>query len=204
MNGIYKHQRWIYDATRKYYLLGRDKLITQLNAQEGDRVLEVACGTGRNLLKVHQQYPSARLYGLDISSEMLTTAGSKLNGQAELSMADATSFSPQELFGEAEFEKIILSFGVSMIPEWQQAIAHSTSLLAKGGEIHLVDFSDQRGLPSWFSKLLLAWLRKFHVEPRTDLHKVMVELAGKTGGELVQHQLFRGYSQYYRLRMPGV
>jgi S-adenosylmethionine-diacylgycerolhomoserine-N-methlytransferase len=77
-------------------------------------------------------------------------------------------------------------------------------LLAKGGEIHLVDFSDQRGLPSWFSKLLLAWLRKFHVEPRTGLHKFMTELAGETGGELEQHQLFRGYSQYYRLRMPDV
>ena len=36
MDGIYRYQRYIYDATRKYFLLGRDRLIEDL------RVLSLA------------------------------------------------------------------------------------------------------------------------------------------------------------------
>jgi S-adenosylmethionine-diacylgycerolhomoserine-N-methlytransferase len=49
MNGIYRYQRHIYDATRKWFLLGRGRLISRLDIAPGSRVLEVGCGTGRNL-----------------------------------------------------------------------------------------------------------------------------------------------------------
>lgn len=45
MDRTYRHQRRIYDATRAYFLLGRDHLIAQLAPPEGGRVLEIACGT---------------------------------------------------------------------------------------------------------------------------------------------------------------
>ena len=50
MDAIYRNQRHIYDATRKYYLLGRDRLIAGLDAPDEAKVLEAACGTGRNLV----------------------------------------------------------------------------------------------------------------------------------------------------------
>ena len=52
MDRIYRHQRHIYDLTRKYYLLGRDELITALAPPGNGSVLEIGCGTGRNLLAV--------------------------------------------------------------------------------------------------------------------------------------------------------
>ena len=39
MDGIYRGQRHIYDATRKYYLFGRDRLIAGLALQDGGKVL---------------------------------------------------------------------------------------------------------------------------------------------------------------------
>ena len=54
MNATYRRQRWIYDATRKYYLFGRDHLIKTLDPPEGGTVLEIACGTGRNLQMIQQ------------------------------------------------------------------------------------------------------------------------------------------------------
>ena len=44
MDAIYRYQRYVYDATRKFYLLGRDRLITELAPPAGGSVLEIACG----------------------------------------------------------------------------------------------------------------------------------------------------------------
>ena len=52
MDAIYRGQRHIYDVTRRYYLLGRDGLIADLDVPAGGTVLEIGCGTGRNLIAV--------------------------------------------------------------------------------------------------------------------------------------------------------
>src|SRR5258708_19329923 len=73
MDQIYRYQRFIYDLTRKPYLLGRDRLIAELDPPPGGAVLEIACGTGRNLVHAAQRYPAATFYGLDVSAAMLAT-----------------------------------------------------------------------------------------------------------------------------------
>src|SRR5215469_4205976 len=74
MDSVYRRQRYIYDFTRKYYLFGRDRLIRELALAPGARVVEVGCGTGRNLVQIARRYPEAKLFGLDASSEMLKSA----------------------------------------------------------------------------------------------------------------------------------
>ena len=48
MDGIYRYQRYIYELSRKHYLLGRDRLINELQPPPGGTILEVGCGSGRN------------------------------------------------------------------------------------------------------------------------------------------------------------
>ncbi len=72
MNRMYRRQRHIYDGTRRYYLLGRDQLISGLKPALGASVLEIGCGTGRNLVSAARLYPDARFFGIDVSTEMLT------------------------------------------------------------------------------------------------------------------------------------
>ena len=74
MNRMYRRQRHIYDATRRYYLLGRNRLIAGLRPAASQSVLEIGCGTGRNLALAAQFYPEARFFGIDVSTEMLTSA----------------------------------------------------------------------------------------------------------------------------------
>ena len=74
MDQTYRHHRRIYDLTRAWFLLGRDHLIADLDVPAGGRVLEIACGTGRNLDHIARRYPGCALCGLDISEQMLASA----------------------------------------------------------------------------------------------------------------------------------
>jgi len=194
MDAQYALQRHIYDLTRKYYLLGRDRLIRQLAVPPGGSVLEVGVGTGRNLALAGRIYPQGRLFGLDISAEMLKSAEKTLGGRATLARADATNFDPQWHFGEAGFDRVYVSYSLSMIPDWEAALAQALSVVAPGGSLHIVDFGQQERLPRWFRGVLRAWLAKFHVTPRADLFDVAAQAASAVGAEIECRSLHRGYA----------
>lgn len=199
MDGVYKYQRHFYDLTRKYYLLGRDRLLDELKAPENGTILEVGCGTGRNLIKAAKRYPNARLYGVDISDEMLKTARAniekaKLSDRIELAQGDATNFSPSDLFGIPSFDRVFISYALSMIPDWQNTVRHSSTLLSETGALHMVDFGQQERLPGWFRAMLFAWLRKFHVSPRAELESYLNDLAKQASIRAEYKNLFRGYA----------
>jgi S-adenosylmethionine-diacylgycerolhomoserine-N-methlytransferase len=186
MNRMYRHQRHIYDATRKFYLLGRDRLIADLCPEPGDAVIEIGCGTGRNLIKAARVYPEARLYGLDVSREMLDTAEAAIQraglaARVVVAQADATIFDPQALFGRPAFERVLVSYALSMIPPWREALARALDVVASGGALHIVDFGDCAGFPGPFKAALHRWLAAFDVIPRDDLGATLAALAAARG-----------------------
>jgi len=199
MDRIYRHQRHIYDASRKFYLLGRDQLIDGLQLPKGGSVLEIGCGTGRNLIRIAKRYPDCACHGLDVSSAMLATAqGSVAKAGLEqrigLAQADATSFDPQALFGRAGFDRIVISYALSMIPPWQGVVAEALRRLNPGGSLHIVDFGDQAGLPTPFKAVLLRWLGLFHVTPREDFPEVVCAMAEAAGADCRVDAPYRGYA----------
>src|SRR3979490_1673114 len=118
MNRMYRRQRHISDATRRYYLLGRDQLIAGLQPAAGASVLEIGCGTGRNLALAARLYPEARFFGIDVSTEMLasaTTAISRcgLSDRIRVTHGDGTAFDPKALFGMQSFDQIFVSYSLS-------------------------------------------------------------------------------------------
>lgn len=208
MDRIYRRQHHIYDLTRKYYLLGRDQLITGLRPNSGDSVLEIGCGTGRNLAIAAKHYPAARFFGVDVSTVMLTRAidslgRAGLSNRVRVAHGDATAFDPERLFGRKSFDRIFISYSVSMIPDWNGAIDRAVALLAPGGELHIVDFGGQSRLPSFFRTALRHWLKAFHVTPRDGLERWLTACARRTGAILTIHRPYRDYAQYAVLRMPG-
>lgn len=195
MDRIYRHQRHIYDLTRKYYLLGRDQLILELDPPRCGTVLEIGCGTGRNLLAVRRRYPQARLHGLDISGAMLATARDHSRGKTIVyAKADATDFDPQALFGETCFDRIFISYALSMIPSWQAVLSAAVPMLASDGELHVVDFGQQERLPKAFRTALRAWLAKFHVMPRAHLRDAIEQLARREGAAVTFLPVKGGYA----------
>jgi S-adenosylmethionine-diacylgycerolhomoserine-N-methlytransferase len=207
MNRIYRRQRYIYDVTRRYYLLARDLLIDRLAPAPGDRMLEIGCGTGRNLILAAKRYPEVRCYGIDVSTEMLTSAiraiaRAGLSSRVRVAHADATAFDPNRLFGPARFERVFISYSLSMIPAWPAVLDAAIASLSSGGELHVVDFGGQRRLPRWFRNLLRRWLALFHVAPRDNLEGVLVERARRLDATLTVERPYRDYAQYARLTLP--
>lgn len=207
MDGVYRRQRHIYDATRKYYLLGRDRMIAGLRVPDGGTVLELGCGTGRNLVLAARRYPKARFFGLDISTAMLETAARAIaqevtGPRAKLAQGDATAFDAQALFGEAGFDRVFISYSLSMIPGWERTIAAALAVLKPGGSLHIVDFGRQERLPSWFKRLLRAWLTRFHVTPRDVMAEVLESESRKSSASLSFRSLYRGYAVHAVVTRP--
>lgn len=201
MDAIYRYQRYVYDATRKYYLLGRDRVIDELTPPPGGKVLEVACGTGRNLIVAARRYPQAKFFGFDISNAMLDTARTSIRraGLADrihLEHADAASFDAGHLFGVDRFERIFISYALSMIPPWRMALLQALSALAPGGQLLIVDFGGQARLPRWFKRGLRAWLVRFSVTPRDEFVTELDRLAALPGIRVQHGPLYRGYAVY--------
>lgn len=204
MDGIYRGQRFIYDATRRYYLLGRDRLIADLDVPDGGSVLEIGCGTARNLIRTARRYPRSQLYGLDVSQEMLQTARKSIvrSGQGariNLAAGDATAFDPAALFGTPCFDRVFISYALSMIPAWRDVAACALSCVAPGGALLIVDFGEFEGYPALLRRAQFAWLRRFSVTPIPSFKEEVKAIAGQAEFNASATDLYGGYAIQIRL-----
>ncbi len=163
---IERYYRWhagIYDLTRWTFLLGREALVREVAASFiPSSILEVGCGTGKNLEQLGRRFPRARLWGLDLSGDMLAVAEKKLKNLApRLTLVQAAYDRP---VGEGHFfDLVVFSYALSMFnPGWEEALSAASLDLAPGGAIAVVDFHDSG------SRLIKRWMGLNHV--RLDGH----------------------------------
>jgi S-adenosylmethionine-diacylgycerolhomoserine-N-methlytransferase len=185
MDRVYRRQRHIYDFTRKYYLFGRDRLIARLALEPGGKLVEVGCGTARNLIAIARAYPRTRLYGLDVSAAMLETAGAAirhagLEHRITLIKGAAEDLDPAQ-FGVESFDTVLFSYSLSMIPGWREALAAGLRSLSPAGRLYVVDFGDLRGFGRLAEYAIRAWLALFHVTPRVEFLTSLETAANRRG-----------------------
>lgn len=198
MDRMYRHQRYFYDLTRKYYLLGRDRLLKEMRISDGDNVLEIGCGTGRNLIILARQYPRTRFFGLDASAAMLETGARKIKAEninnIKLANALADNFLYDETFDLPQrFDAAFFSYSISMMP-WKESVRNALENLKPGANLYIVDFYDQRNLPGWFKTILQIWLKQFHVKYPKDLLPFLKMLERQGAGKLSIKSIYKSYS----------
>ena len=181
MDHLYRHARHIYDATRKYYLLGRDQLLDRIAQKPAHRILEIGCGTARNLIGLAHRLPQAQLFGLDASAQMLKTATRSVHRSGQrivLRHGLAENLDHFHTFGlTAPFDTIFFSYSLSMMPGWPYALQAALQNLKPNGRLYIVDFYDQADLPKWFAKLLTSWINSFDAIHRPELLDYLHNLA---------------------------
>jgi S-adenosylmethionine-diacylgycerolhomoserine-N-methlytransferase len=202
MDRMYRPQTLVYDLTRKYYLLGRDRLIAEMGARPGQAVLEVGCGTGRNLVAIGRRYPDVRLHGLDAAAPMLEVAEAKLRRaglEARLTRGVAEELEPRRGDAEPGFDHVVLSYVLSMVDDPVGAVRVAVGALRPGGTLHVVDFGDMAGLPAPAPALMRAWLARFGVRHRPEVEAALRELATAGGGHQQEAaSIARGYALLLR------
>lgn len=143
LSKYYQFQSRIYDMTRWSFLFGRRQLIRTLPipTKKSISILEIGCGTGKNLVQLAKKYPHAEITGIDLSEEMLQICRKKITPyQGRISTIKGA-------FGEVTFREnfdlIVFSYCLTMVnPGWDRLIDQAKSTLKTGGVMAVVDFHD--------------------------------------------------------------
>jgi S-adenosylmethionine-diacylgycerolhomoserine-N-methlytransferase len=165
----------IYDATRWSFLFGRQRLLQHVARHltvQPQRILEVGCGTGRNVLQLGQFFPHAQITGCDLSEAMLMRARSRLDQAVpakdrqryELVLASAHALPVQP------YDLIVCSYMLSMTgPALSSTLELLRARLASRGVLAVVDF--HRSAHPWFR----AWMQKNHVRLDGALEEALLQ-----------------------------
>lgn len=136
----YRFHATIYDATRWLFLFGREGIIREIRARlpEDGEIVEIGCGTGRNLARLATVFPKARISGIDLSPEMLAIASRRTaRFGARVTLRRRIQLGPLENRPEV----ILFSYSLSMMnPGWSLVLETAIDSLAPSGILAAVDF----------------------------------------------------------------
>lgn len=153
----YKVHSSIYDATRWSFLFGRESFLYGLpELKPCPRILEVGCGTGKNLQLLQYLYPDATITGIDLSEDMLQKARQKVGAAEELKLMQYCYGSKHP--GWEPFDLVVLSYSLTMIGEnINKVLQQVHEDLNHKGYVAVVDFHNTPF--NWFRR----WMAHNHV-----------------------------------------
>jgi S-adenosylmethionine-diacylgycerolhomoserine-N-methlytransferase len=164
LNRYYGASRFIYDATRKYYLFGRDGALRDLAEDRAwSTLVEVGLGTGRNLARLHRARPDARLGGLEASDAMIEHARSKCPW-ARIAQGFAEDAPLADVLGSRP-DRVLFSYCLSMVGDRAVALENARRAVSEGGAVVVVDFADFAGWPEAAANAFRSYLETFRVKP---------------------------------------
>lgn len=128
-----------------------DDLILAAKCRDGDRVLDVACGTGLVANRVTLvSHKLCTITGIDINDGMLSVA--RRNQQIEWHHGSAVDLP----FADGSFDVVLCQQGLQYFPDRTPAVREMARVLAPGGRIALnvgARWSDSRSMLHWSTAL---------------------------------------------------
>ena len=118
------------------------KLIHQASLQPGERVMDLACGTGTLARLLQQSQPGVQVIGVDADPEILAIAKEKVKERPVDSILFEEGFSDQLSFSSNLFHHVFTSLFIHhlTLEKKKETFEEVRRVLKSGGQFHLLDF----------------------------------------------------------------
>ncbi|WP_437339981.1 class I SAM-dependent methyltransferase [Mycobacterium asiaticum] len=183
-----------------------EKLIAQAELADGQRVLEIGCGTGNVVIRAKRSGPAIEAIGTDPDPLIVARARRKALGMAGIRFEQA--YAQRLPFADGEFDRVLSSMMLHHVgADAKPAVAAEIfRVLRPGGQLHLVDISGDAHTHSGPLHGLMARLMKRNPHFSDNIGDAIPQLlraAGFECTELATHrQRIVGQLTYYRAIRP--
>lgn len=125
-----------------------DLVVSRLEPQAGEQVLDLACGTGAVAERMAEQ--GAEVTGADLAPALIDTArerAAELGLEIDYRVEDCERLG----FGDASFDGVTSTFGIMFAPDHQAAAAELARVTRPGGRIVLASWTPDGGVGKMFA-----------------------------------------------------
>lgn len=162
----------------------RDALLRQIDAGDGESILDVGCGTGSLAIMLKRAAPRARIVGLDPDPAVLGIAAAKAR-EAGVEIEWRQGYAHEAANSGDRFDKAVSSLVFHQMPlaAKREGVAAMFQAARPGGEVHIADYARQRsGLMRTLFRLTVQLVDgTADTQPNADgaLETILAELTGK-------------------------
>lgn len=143
VEGLYERLAPLYDVMYGVGLQhGRRRAMARLDPRAGERILEVGVGTGLSALG----YPvGCRVVAIDLSAPMLARARGRLARRRVQHVALCRMDAAHLAFADAEFDAVIASYVINVVPDPLRVAAEMLRVCRPGGRLVLLNHFARTG-----------------------------------------------------------
>lgn len=133
--------------------------VAALALQPGDTVIDLGCGTGRNLALLRAAVGAhGRVIGVDLTEAMVEQARQRVHAagwqNVTLVVADAASYAfPNGV------NAVLSTFAVTLAPTYDDILRRAAQALTLGGRLAVLDLKLPERWPAWLVRFA-AWLNR--------------------------------------------
>jgi len=200
-----------FDIWLPYIKPAGDKLLEALHAQAGDKVLDVASGTGEPALTLaRQMIDDVEIIGVDAAEGMIDVAQSKVIKEKVKNIQFFTMPAEKLEYEDNSFDKVLCRFGVMLFSDPQAGIEEMCRVLKPDGRFALAIWAEAENMPTmlWAYQVLKD---KIPEEIHPPLAKItslgeqgvieaMLKNAGFSGVKVERHTFhyeFKSFNNYW-------
>ncbi|MCG6974890.1 MAG: class I SAM-dependent methyltransferase [Acidiferrobacterales bacterium] len=170
-----------------------EALIEQLQAKPGDRILDLASGTGEPALSLARQMAGEiEVIGVDAAEGMVRVANKKVKDLGLNNIRFETMPAEALTFDANSFDRVLCRFGVMLFEDSLQGLKEMFRVLKPGGHFALAVWSTPETMPTmhWSYKVMAPRLPQ-------ELHPPVAKVTSLGGPGVLEDMLFKaGFSDF--------